>query len=623
MRHRGIRLGLLGLLGVLALGPLAQAQTLSRELRERIIKATVMITPADKNGKILGIGSGTIIDPRGYILTNYHVIGDVDNRQIAPLLPVRLIRFVDQPPEFRYFADVVKADPNLDLALIRIARDTEGRPVTNLNLPSVKLGDSDELLPGDPIFAFGFQGTGGSTITFSSGTVGGFLGEDMQSGGKQWIKHDAQTGPGNSGGGIYNEKGELIGVHTAGRGGDGNSRTAFMRPSALAWGLFAPVLLANTPQPQPNPQPGPSPAGWPVRVAVGQSFTISFPGEQFSGSFTEEDKDGPYGSATNRRGAKYDAAYLYDSKNDYMAFLLSPDGNTVLVCQVKRGGVKGGVLQGEALSIVNKQSKSLGQCTVALGGAQPVALKWPLEVKVGLSYSVTFPGDEFSGKFTEEDKDGQYGSATNRRGKSFDTGYFYDSQTDSGLFVVAVDGSTLWACEVSKSGMQGNTLQGEAVSIVNKQSKSLGKCSVTLGVAGAAPALTLSWPLPKLVGQNVSLTFPGGQFGGKFTEEDKDGQYGTATDRRGTEYDLLFVFDPKNDVALFGVGIDDSTLWVCRVARSGLQGNTLQGEALSIVNKQSKGLGKCSVTVGTTGANRSAPGVLAGFTPALNALGAS
>jgi len=297
----------------------------------------------------------------------------VDNRQIAPLLPVRLIRFVDQPPEFRYFADVVKADPNLDLALIRIARDTEGRPVTNLNLPSVKLGDSDELLPGDPIFAFGFQGTGGSTITFSSGTVGGFLGEDMQSGGKQWVKHDAQTGPGNSGGGIYNEKGELIGVHTAGRGGDGNSRTAFMRPSALAWGLFAPVLLANTPQPQPqpqpqpNPQPGPSPAGWPVRVAVGQSFTISFPGEQFSGSFTQEDKDGPYGSATNRRGTEYDLLFVFDPKNDVALFGVGIDDSTLWICRVGRSGLQGNTLQGEALSIVNKQSKSLGKCSVTVG----------------------------------------------------------------------------------------------------------------------------------------------------------------------------------------------------------------------------------------------------------------
>ncbi|WP_156890689.1 hypothetical protein [Meiothermus rufus] len=72
----GGRIGLVGLLALWVWG-VALAQTLPREVRERIIAATVLIT--DGNGH----GSGTLISPQGYILTNYHVIGDLENRRLA------------------------------------------------------------------------------------------------------------------------------------------------------------------------------------------------------------------------------------------------------------------------------------------------------------------------------------------------------------------------------------------------------------------------------------------------------------------------------------------------------------------------------------------------------------
>ncbi|MER3556370.1 MAG: hypothetical protein C4331_19050, partial [Meiothermus sp.] len=102
---------------VLLCAGIGQAQTLPREIRERIIAATVLITfPIDPQTD--SIGSGTIISPQGYILTNYHVIGDNDSRTVAPKIYVGTIRFVDQPPEVKYLAKVVAADPNLDLETV-------------------------------------------------------------------------------------------------------------------------------------------------------------------------------------------------------------------------------------------------------------------------------------------------------------------------------------------------------------------------------------------------------------------------------------------------------------------------------------------------------------------------
>ncbi|MCX7782331.1 MAG: serine protease, partial [Meiothermus sp.] len=206
MKPRGLgRISLL-CLWVLWAGGVALAQTLPRDVRERIIAATVFITYPTGNNSA-SVGSGTLISPQGFILTNYHVIGYPENRRTAPRLFVGSIRFVDQPPEVRFQADVVATDPNLDLAILRITRTSNGQPIGNVTFPAVPIGDSNKLIVGAPIFVFGFQGTGCNTITLSTGVVGGFTGEDMESGGKQWIKHDAQTGPGNSGGGIFNQDG--------------------------------------------------------------------------------------------------------------------------------------------------------------------------------------------------------------------------------------------------------------------------------------------------------------------------------------------------------------------------------------------------------------------------------
>lgn len=159
-------------------------------------------------------GSGSIVDDAGYILTNAHVVLDDKNYDVD-MLVVSMTYDTDQPPEPTYLAEVVVADPDLDLAVIRVICDPDGRPVdyTSLNLPTVPMGDSDELELGTPISILGYPGIGGRTITLTRGEVAGF---DTQPGvtGRAYIKTSATMAGGNSGGMAITGDGLLIGVPT-------------------------------------------------------------------------------------------------------------------------------------------------------------------------------------------------------------------------------------------------------------------------------------------------------------------------------------------------------------------------------------------------------------------------
>ena len=140
-----------------------------------------------------GLGSGFIIDPRGYIVTNRHVIAGADEIQVT----------LEGKKKFK--ATVVGADPKTDVAVIKI----EGR-----NLPSVKLGDSRTLEVGDWVLAVG--NPFGLTQTVTRGIVSAKGRSDM---GildyEDFIQTDAAINQGNSGGPLVNIEGEVVGMNTA------------------------------------------------------------------------------------------------------------------------------------------------------------------------------------------------------------------------------------------------------------------------------------------------------------------------------------------------------------------------------------------------------------------------
>lgn len=227
----------------------ASAQGLPRAVRTTLIEAVVQLIPWDDAAGDFApwSGSGTIISPDGYILTNFHVIGDSDTRAYYQYHAVFMTRAnaTDQPPVMSYWARYVAADPTYDLAILKIVEYPDETPIpADLTFPSAVVGDSNDLLPGDTITIVGYPGISGSTITFTAGLMSGWLGEDFEAGGKQWIKTDAKIARGNSGGGAFNERGELIGVPTAGRTvayeeADVEEQ-AYVRPISLGWALIGP-----------------------------------------------------------------------------------------------------------------------------------------------------------------------------------------------------------------------------------------------------------------------------------------------------------------------------------------------------------------------------------------------
>lgn len=218
---------------VLALlaGGVVPVDALDKQTRLDIMSSVVQISLVKVQGGqvyYLPWGSGTIISADGLILTNCHVADPLrygltpDEVPDYDALGIGLTIKSDRPPQLSYLAEVLQADPNLDLAVIRITKKTDQTPLApeDLNLPYVEVGDSDQIEVGDDLNVFGYPGIGGDTVTFTRGVVSGFT-LDAGINGRAWIKTDASISGGNSGGTGVDEQGALIGVPTrAGVGGD-------------------------------------------------------------------------------------------------------------------------------------------------------------------------------------------------------------------------------------------------------------------------------------------------------------------------------------------------------------------------------------------------------------------
>jgi S1-C subfamily serine protease len=203
---------LLGLFGATRPAPAQESLDV-----ERIQRATVFLMQATSTGQDLlvhCVGSGTVVSRNGLILTNAHIVQQGQNcpgDTIIIALSVRL----NQPPVPTYLAEIVQADTGLDLALIRVSRQIDGRLVNPdaIALPFVELGDSAAVNLDDTIAVFGYGGLGEDPVQIERGTVTGFAAEPS-GGDKSWIKTGAVIRGTMSGGGAYNQLGQLIGIPT-------------------------------------------------------------------------------------------------------------------------------------------------------------------------------------------------------------------------------------------------------------------------------------------------------------------------------------------------------------------------------------------------------------------------
>ncbi len=172
------------------------------------------------------LGSGVIVDKRGYILTNNHVIEN------ATKIQVQL-----NGDTARYTAKLVGADDDTDLAVIKIE--------TNKDLPIAKLGNSEGVQVGDWVLAigspFGLQATVTAGIISAKDRGGLGLAKQFQ----RFLQTDAAINPGNSGGPLVDLAGQVIGINTAIiTGSRGYEGVGFALPSNTAINVYN-QLIAN------------------------------------------------------------------------------------------------------------------------------------------------------------------------------------------------------------------------------------------------------------------------------------------------------------------------------------------------------------------------------------------
>ena len=169
-------------------------------------------------------GSGTIIDPKGIVLTNCHVANPRAMGMPSPpadRLAISVTERSDDAPVLTYYVDIVAQSPELDLAVLRVTSRLDGKSIARLKLPHIPIGDSDDLELGDILSIFGYPGIGGETVTFTSGSVAGFTKQKGVRARRAWIKTDATIAGGNSGGTAVNHAGKLVGIPTQAAAGEG------------------------------------------------------------------------------------------------------------------------------------------------------------------------------------------------------------------------------------------------------------------------------------------------------------------------------------------------------------------------------------------------------------------
>ena len=180
---------------------------------DRALLATVQILAPIDGSRRYAMGSGSVLTARGHILTNLHILVDETsgrfyNDQGMAYIAVNAPGLKD-PPAVRYLARTARLERDLDLALLEIVARADGSDLpADLGLTTMPVGNSDDVRIGSELSIIGFPGVGGATVTFTRGTVSGFL---MDEG---WIKTDAEINAGNSGGAAIDRSGALIGIPT-------------------------------------------------------------------------------------------------------------------------------------------------------------------------------------------------------------------------------------------------------------------------------------------------------------------------------------------------------------------------------------------------------------------------
>jgi serine protease Do/serine protease DegQ len=182
----------------------------------------------DPESREEGLGSGVIVSPNGYILTNNHVVEGADELKVA----------LSDDREFK--GRIIGTDPKTDIAVIKIEAD---------NLPAITIADSDRLRVGDVVFAVGNPLDIGQTVTTGIVSAKGrrvHLLDDIN-GYEDFIQTDAAINLGNSGGALVDARGRLVGINSAMMSTtNGSMGIGFAVPINLASGVMQSLIATGT-----------------------------------------------------------------------------------------------------------------------------------------------------------------------------------------------------------------------------------------------------------------------------------------------------------------------------------------------------------------------------------------
>jgi len=189
-----------------------------------------------------GSGSGTVVTPDGWILTNAHVVSDPGDEALEEVV-IAVTRDRSMPPQETFRGRVREFDMTLDLALVEIVSGLYDQPLPEgYRFPVPDLAPDGSVRIGDPIWVLGYPVTGGSgsrvSITVTRGVISGW----ERSLADTWIKCDAEVTSGNSGGAALDALGRLLGVPTS-VVAEGDGKLSYIAPLASRPSAWRGALL--------------------------------------------------------------------------------------------------------------------------------------------------------------------------------------------------------------------------------------------------------------------------------------------------------------------------------------------------------------------------------------------
>jgi len=206
----------------------SQAESATAQIYQQVVNSVVNVSVAGNNNQF-GTGTGFVVDPAGYIVTNNHVAEDASYMEVT---------FYNGA---RAEATLVGNDPDSDLAVIKV-----DPAALNFQLQPVTLADSAAVFVGQNVLAIGSPF--GQSFTLTTGIVSA-LGRQLETVNRfsipMIIQTDAAINPGNSGGPLLNYAGEVVGVNTAILSGSGTGSGVGFAVPANTVRRIAPYLIQN------------------------------------------------------------------------------------------------------------------------------------------------------------------------------------------------------------------------------------------------------------------------------------------------------------------------------------------------------------------------------------------